>query len=201
MMTAQNTNNHDSNGLIDMAAPPADTKESLLKIVQDFKWLLDQKIDKQRIAYDLITLYELDKRTGINPETLADLYVIYLRTVMYEAAKYAGQSSEAHNNMGTHNKTSKNTIKIPHFNGEHVTEFTRRNSDGHWQLCRVGDKGTISIQDITWYDAEKRVKEVLTEQLVLQEVVSVLNDDKKYLNEDKTRVAADIIDAIAREIA
>lgn len=199
-MMAQNIN-HNPDDLIDMFKPQADNKESLLEIVQDFKWLLDNKINKRRIADDLITLYKLDELTGINPETLANLYVIYLGTVIYEAAKYASQSSEAHDNMGTHNRTNKNTIKILHFNGEDVTEFTRRNSDGHWQLCRVGDKGTVSIQDITWYDAEKRVKEVLTEHSVLQEVVSVLNEDKKYLDEDKTRVAADIIDAIAREVA
>lgn len=197
---AQNIN-HNPDDLIDRVKPQADNKESLLEIVQDFKWLLDNKINKRRIADDLITLYKLDELTGINPKTLGDLYVIYLGTVIYEAAKYAGQSSEAHDNMGTHNRTNKNTIKIPHFNGEHATEFTRRNSDGRWQLCRVGDKGTVSIQDITWYDAEIRVKEVLTEHSVLQEVVSVLNDDKKYMDEDKTRVAADIIDAIAREVA
>ncbi|QHJ78377.1 MAG: hypothetical protein [Bacteriophage sp.] len=193
--------NHNPDDLIDTVKLQANNKESLLEIVQDFKWLLDNKINKRRIADNLITLYKLDELTEINPETLADLYVIYLGTVIYEAAKYAGQSSESHDNMGTHNRANKNTIKIPHFNGEHVTEFIRRNSDGHWQLCRVGDKGTVSIQDITWYDAEIRVKEVLTEHSVLQEVVSVLNEDKKYMDEDKTRVAADIIDAIAREVA
>lgn len=198
---AQNTNNHDSNGLIDMAEPPADNRESLLKIVQDFKWLLDHKIDKQRIAYDLINLYELDKRTGINPETLADLYVIYLRTVMYEAAKYAGQAPAVNHNLDADDKSQNTADNIGNFHFVHITEFIRRNVGGQWKICRVADDGTVSIQDMTWYDAEKRVKEVLTEQLVLQEVVSVLNEDKKYLDEDKTRVAADIIDAIAREIA
>lgn len=193
--------NQNSNCLIDMAEPPADNRESLLEIVKDFKWLLDHKIDKQRIAYDLINLYELDKRTGINTETLADLYVIYLRTVMYEAAKYAGQLTTTHKNMGTHNMSHKKTIKKNNFYYEHVTEFIRRNTDGHWKLCRVGDSGTISIVDLPWYDAENRVKEVLTEQSVLQKVVSVLNEDKKYLDDEKTRVAADIIDAIAREVA
>lgn len=197
---AQNIN-HNPDDLIDTVKPQANNKESLLEIVQDFKWLLDNRINKRRIADDLITLYKLDELTEINPETLADLYVVYLGTVIYEAAKYAGQSSEAHDNMGTHNRINKNTIKIPHFNGEHVTDFTRRNSDGHWQLCRVGDKGTVSIQDITWYDAEKRVKEVLTGQSVLQTVASVLDEDKEYMDEDKSRVAADIIDAIAREVA
>lgn len=196
---AQNTNNHDSTGLIDMAAPPADTRESLLEIVKDFKWLLDHKIDEQRIAYDLLSLYK--PKTNVDRDRLARLCAMYLNAVMYEAAKYAGQLTMTHKNMGTHNMSHKKTIKNNNFYYEHVTEFIQRNTDGHWKLCRVGDSGTISIVDLPWYDAENRVKEVLTEQSVLQKVVSVLNEDKKYLDDDKNRVAADIIDAIAREVA
>lgn len=196
---AQNTNNHDSNGLIDMAAPPADTRESLLKIVQDFKWLVDHKIDKQRIAYDLLSLYK--PKTNADSDRLARLCAMYLNAVMYEAAKYVGQSSAVNHDLDADDKSQKTTNNIGNFHFIHTTEFIRRNTDGHWQLCRVADDGTISIQDMIWYDAEKRVKEVLTEHSVLKEVVSVLNEDKEYLDDDKTRVAADIIDAIAREIA
>ena len=196
---AQNTNNHDSNGLIDMAAPPADTRESLLKIVQDFRWLLDHKIDKQRIAYDLLSLYK--PKTNTDSDRLARLCAMYLNAVMYEAAKYAGQSSAVNHDLDADDKSQKTADDIGNFHFVHITEFIRRNVGGQWQICRVADDGTVSIQDMTWFDAEKRVKEVLTEQLVLQEVVNVLNEDKKYLDDDKTRVAADIIDAIAREVA
>lgn len=196
---AQNTNNHDSNGLIDTAAPPADTRESLLKIVQDFKWLVDHKIDKQRIAYDLLSL---DKpKTNADRDRLARLCAMYLNAVMYEAAKYAGQSSAVNHDLDADDKSQKTTSNIGNFCFVHITEFTRRNADGHWQICRVADDGTVSIQDMTWYDAEKRVKEVLTEHTVLQTVTDVLNEDKDYFDDDKTRVAADIIDAIAREVA
>lgn len=196
---AQNTSNHDSNGLIDMAEPPADNRESLLKIVQDFSWFLDHNMDKERIANDLLNLYP--HKTVASRDDLADICVMYLNAIMYEMAKYAAQFPIAHEDVTTHNKSHKKTIKNNNFYFEHVTEFIRRNTDGHWKLCRVGDSGTISIVDLPWYDAENRVKEVLTEQSVLQKVVSVLNEDKKYLDDNKARVAADIIDAIAREVA
>lgn len=193
-------NEYTGSSLIDLAEPPAVvTKEPLLEIVQGFDWLLDHKIDKQRIANDLLALYK--PKDTAERDRLGGLCLMYLSTVMYEAAKYAAQSQEANKNKNAHNGPHNNTIKISHFNGESSTEFVRRDSDGRWQLCRVGDKGTVSIQDISWYDAEIRVKEALTEHSVLREVVSVLNEDKKYLDEDKIRVAADIIDAIAREVA
>lgn len=195
---AQNTN-HKSGDLTDMIEHPEAAKVSILEIVQDFSWFLDHNMDKERIANDLLNLYP--HKTVANRDDLADICVMYLNAIMYEMAKYAAQFPIAHEDVTIHNKSQKKTIENNNFYFEHVTEFIRRNTDGHWKLCRVGDSGTISIVDLPWYDAENRVKEVLTEQPVLQKVVSVLNEDKKYLDDDKTRVAADIIDAIAREVA
>lgn len=197
-MMGQNIN-HKSSDLTDMIEHQEDTKVSILEIVQDFSWFLDHNMDKERIANDLLNLYP--HKTVASRDDLADICVMYLNAIMYEMAKYAAQFPIAHEDVTTHNKPHKKTIKNNNFYFEHVTEFIRRNTDGHWKLCRVGDSGTISIVDLPWYDAEIRVKEVLTEHSVLQTVASVLDQDKKYLDEDKTRVAADIIDAIAREVA
>ena len=193
---AQNIN-HKSGDLTDMIEHPEAAKVSILEIVQDFSWFLDHNMDKERIANDLLNLYP--HKTVANRDDLADICVMYLNAIMYEMAKYAAQFPIAHKDVDTCNKSHKTTTNPSLY--EHTTEFIRRNADGHWKLCRVADDGTISIQDMIWYDAEKRVKEVLTEHSVLKEVVSVLNEDKEYLDDDKTRVAADIIDAIAREIA
>lgn len=189
--------NHNSSDLSDMAKPSVATKVSILEIVQDFSWFLDHNMDKARIARDLLNLYS--PKTVASRDDLADICVMYLNAIMYEMAKYAAQFPIAHKDVGIHNKSPKTTTNPSLY--VHTTDFIRRNADGRWELCRVYDSGTLSIQDISWYDAENRVKAVLTESTVLDTVVSVLDEDKKYMDEDKTRVAADIIDAIAREVA